>query len=85
MILNIYTVHDAKASAFLVPFFSANDLTAIRQIGMSCRDPGSMFHAFPEDYTLYYLGTFDDQTSEIEKVVPKAMINLIDVKEKQGA
>ena len=60
MINNIYAVFDVKAGAYLQPFFMQNNALAIRSFSGACKDTSTMFNAYPEDYTLFQLGSFDD-------------------------
>ena len=61
----MFTVYDHKASAYLLPFFSQTKGTAIRSFTESCNDPQSTFFKYPEDFTLFELGEYDDSTAEL--------------------
>ncbi len=63
MKLEMYCVYDEKAQAFLRPFCMPNDGMAIRAIKNSALEEGHAFANNPEDYKLYNVGTFDEQTS----------------------
>lgn len=71
MMLHIYAVLDRKAQAFGRPFTIQNDAMAIRAFAAAQSDPGSEISKYPEDFTLYSLGAFDDQTGEIIPNHPK--------------
>lgn len=60
MEVNVYTIFDSKARAFLQPWFAANHAVAFRNVERSCRSPNSPFLEFPEDFTLFCIGVFDD-------------------------
>lgn len=60
MILQIFSVHDSKARAFLPPFYVQNHEIAARAFSDCAVDPAHAFGRNPEDYTLYHLGAFDD-------------------------
>ena len=66
MIHKIYTVFDHKAEAYLPPFYMQTKGTAIRSFTESCNDHTTTFHKYPEDFTLFELGEFDDQTSTFD-------------------
>lgn len=55
-----YSVYDSKAKVFSNPFTSVNHLTATRDFNRAANDPSSDISKFPEDYTLYEIGSFDD-------------------------
>lgn len=67
MILHIYSVYDSKAKAFLPPFFMHNDALAKRIFGDCASDPKHQFNKHPEDYSLFCLGSWDDQNALIEQ------------------
>lgn len=59
MTVQIFTVFDAAAKAFLEPFNAPTIETAIRTFRSTVCQDGHMFNKYPEDYTLYHTGTFD--------------------------
>lgn len=63
--LFLFSVFDAKAGAFLPPFFLPAEPVALRTFGGCCSDPGHSFGQFPGDYTLFRLGTFDVASAAI--------------------
>lgn len=76
MKLNMYSIHDQKAKAFMQPFFMSTDGQAIRAFTDNINSSeSSMITAHPEDFTLYLLGTFDDQNGLLEGDVPVSLGN----------
>ncbi len=65
MKLEIYSVYDSKAEAYLPPFFLANDGMATRIFESCANDSKHQFGAFPADYTLFRIGSFQDETAII--------------------
>lgn len=63
--MKLFSVHDSKAEAFLTPFFSANNGTAMRSFLTAARDQKHIFHAHAADYNLFEIGMFDDVTGAI--------------------
>lgn len=61
MNLNVYSVYDLKAKAFLSPFFLPQDAMAVRALIDAVEDPNHQFAKHPEDYQLFRLGQFDDE------------------------
>ncbi len=59
----VFSVHDAKAEAYLPPFYCVNALVAIRTFSTAAMDAGHQFHMNPSDYTLFHLGSWDDMTA----------------------
>ncbi len=70
----IFTVYDSKAEAYITPYFSPTTATAIRAFTAAAQQEGHDFHKWAGDYTLFEIGTWDDQTAEIIRL--KADINL---------
>jgi len=60
MELQVYSVRDAKAEIFNQPFLQKTHGEAERTFKNLVSDPNSTVGKFPEDYSLYYLGTYDD-------------------------
>ena len=65
MIQNAYSIKDAKANVFSAPFFSINDKTAQRSFEQAKNDSNTTISQNPEDYSLYRLAQFDDQSGEL--------------------
>lgn len=80
MIISVFTIRDDKAQAYLQPFFLSNESMARRAIADCVSDSDHMFGKHPEDYALFSLGTFDDQSGKFVLTdAPRHLINLIDV------
>lgn len=60
MIKKVYSIRDAKASVFNQPFFKITHGEAERDFHRLVNDDKSMVWQYPDDYDLYYLGTYDD-------------------------
>jgi hypothetical protein len=60
MLLQVFSVYDSKAEAYLPPFYIPAIGAAIRHFSDSANDPQTAFHKHPEDYGLFHLGSFDD-------------------------
>ncbi|QGH72845.1 MAG: DNA binding protein [Microviridae sp. ctjyu33] len=66
MILKVFTVYDSKVEAFLPPFFMKSKGEAVRGFTEVCNDSKSNFFKYPEDYTLFEVGSFDDATGKFD-------------------
>lgn len=62
MTLNAYSIRDQKAEIFHVPHFKLTHGEAERDFRQLVNDEKSKLNKFPEDYDLYFVGTYDDQT-----------------------
>ena len=65
MLTQIYVIHDVKASAYLTPFFLPNDALARRTFSDCANDPEHAFGKHPEDFTLFNLGSFNNETGNM--------------------
>lgn len=73
MITKMYSVFDSKAAIFGVPFFYLRDEIALRAFGDLVNEPGTLPSRHPEDFSLFYIGEFDDFSGE---VIPCKHVNL---------
>lgn len=78
MIQNIYSVFDSKASAYLPPFYLPTEGMAVRVFSDCVNSDDHQFGRHPADFTLFYLGTWDDGNAifECEK---RALFNGLEV------
>lgn len=76
--INMFTIFDTKANAYLQPFFSRTNDTAIRELTKAVNDEKSLFHNAAEDYTLFYLGNFDEDEGTFDmSPQPISVVNAI--------
>lgn len=60
MILKLYTVYDVKTEAYLKPFEANAKGEAIRLFKKSVNTPDHPFQQYPEDFTLFEIGEWDN-------------------------
>lgn len=65
MLLKIYSIRDAKTQFFSAPFYNHTHGEAERNFKTACNDQQSNLSKFPEDYDLYHIGEYDDNTGKI--------------------
>lgn len=73
MKLLAFSVRDVKAEHFNRPMFVNAVGEAMRGFQMECQDPESMLHRFPDDFTLFKVGEFDQVTGYLEACDPVAL------------
>ena len=66
MIQNMFTIYDSKAEAYLPPFFLPTDGMAQRTFAECINSDDHQFGRHPHDFTLFKLGTFDNDGAVIE-------------------
>lgn len=61
----LFSLYDVKADCFTFPFVSENSMTALRSFHSMVKDPkyGNL-HDYPEDYSLWFVGSFDTSTGK---------------------
>jgi len=64
----LFAVYDNKAQAFATPFSMQNRAMAIRAFKYAVNDKSTEPGKYPEDYSLFILGTFDDADASIELI-----------------
>jgi hypothetical protein len=62
MIYYVYSVYDEKVKTFGNPFYKPTNPAAIRDFADLAKDQNTTVGRHPEDYTLYQIGEYDDQT-----------------------
>lgn len=82
MQLKMFSIRDTKAQAYNRPFYAHTHGEAERMITSAVHDPQSgLLHQYPEDFDLFLVGTFDDQSGKIEPLpTPEHIAKAIDFK-----
>jgi len=60
----IYSIYDTAVGAYLQPFCAQAKGHAVRLFSDSVNDESSMFFKHPDDYTLFELGSWDDDNAK---------------------
>lgn len=63
--MKIYSVYDSKAECYLTPFFAPTAGVALRMFTQAAQDENHEFHKHAEDYTLFEIGEFDQDSAAI--------------------
>ena len=79
----VYVVHDSKADAFMMPFFMQEDAQAVRGFQDQVNNPESPFFNHAEDYTLFNIGRYSEETGTLEGVDKFALANGVEVKKSE--
>lgn len=81
MILEMFSVLDAKTQAYMQPFYAPTVGAAIRNFTDALQDPDSMLCKHPEDFHLFHIGNFDDHSCVLTSQEPVALGNALQYKE----
>lgn len=78
--MKILAVHDSKVNAFSQPFFLRTQAEAMRGWIEVVNEPSTQFNKHPEDFNLFLLGDFDEDTGLITPLsAPQAIASAISV------
>lgn len=66
----VFSVYDSKAQTFCTPFYSVNTSTAMRDFAHAANDMHTDLHKFSLDYTLFHIGSFNEETAETTPHIP---------------
>jgi len=69
-VLNLYSIRDDVAMAFIRPFVAQSDGSAARSFLDGCADKTQPIGLHPTDYTLYRIGAFDDEKGALQPENP---------------
>lgn len=60
--LKVYSIRDAKAEVYNAPFYKGTHGEAERDFRTAVNDEKSFLSQYPDDFDLYYIGDFDQNT-----------------------
>lgn len=76
----VYAVRDVKADSFGSPICCPTDGLATRAFADACADPRSPMAQYPEDYSLYQIGSFDPSAGKLDGVqLPVLVCSAVEV------
>lgn len=58
----VFAIYDRTAGVFNAPFLAHNAAAAERLVDAQKTDPGSLFSTHPDDFVIFEIGTYDQQT-----------------------
>lgn len=70
MELNMYSVLDVKAEAYVQPWFAPTHGVAERMFARAAMDEENNIAQNPEDFSLWHVGIFDQSTGLVQQVTP---------------
>lgn len=73
MVTKVFAVYDSKVEAYMNPMFFQSIGAALRVWVDAVNDQTTNIAKHPEDYTLFELGEYDDQTGQFKNLsTPKS-------------
>lgn len=64
MQLKMYSIYDEVTQVFNHPFAAIAEQEAVRNMRILVNDPSTLISKSPQDYTLYHVAMYDDQTGQ---------------------
>ena len=84
--LNIYSIFDAKINEYQTPFFAKADGAVIRGVMDAMENQQSDLARHPEDFTVFKLGAFDEETASIDLCAsPVVVCNVWELKKSEAS
>lgn len=81
MELMVLAVRDVKAGSFFPPMFVRSTALAFRWFESCIQNPDHDFHKFAEDFVLFELGSFMDESGEFNLLeAPRSVIGAMVIK-----
>lgn len=69
----IYAIYDVK-STFTAPTIDFSDATAMRNFCHVIKNSSDVMHSHPQDFSLWKVGEFDNETGFVSSVSPHELI-----------
>lgn len=80
MKLGIYSVFDKKTVVYGQPFFAHTHGHAIRMVQDSVDKEGNPLSKYPDDFTLYHIGVYNDADGIIGGTNPSVVVEVASLK-----
>jgi len=76
----MFTVYDSKAELYMPPFYNQSTGQAVRAFDDTCNQKDHPFWKHPEDYTLFEIGSYDDNTCTIKTINKQSLGTALEYK-----
>ena len=81
-VLKVYSVCDSKTKIFHPPHYSRTEPDALRSFQQLINDERSTLNQFTDDFDLYYLGEYYDDTGKFDLLdTPQHIVKAIQLKQ----
>lgn len=75
---SVFAVYDNKSASYLQPEFFKRKEQAVRSFEVACQKVDSDFFMYAEDFALFHLGEYDDDTGILQPLqTPKMVITAV--------
>lgn len=76
MKLQVMAAYDNKARVFLNPFYVSQVAVGVRAFAEAANTPGHQICSHPQDFTLFHLGSYNDDNAVFEFITPYGNLGL---------
>lgn len=79
---NIYAIRDVKVQSYMRPFPGNHVEEVKRSVAQACLDPETSLAKYPQDYELFFIGSFDDEKGTFENAPngPRHITGILELK-----
>lgn len=81
MKISMYSIYDKKVTMYLPPFYARTDGEALRHARDFIVDAGSPLGKHAEDYDLFHVGYFDDESGLVGDSPNNFLVNLASLRD----
>ena len=82
--MKLFSVYDSKTNSYSQPMTQLTTPSAIRDFSAECKKSDSRLNQFAEDFTLFELASFDQDTGTIIPLAtPHAVVKALDCKNQE--
>ena len=79
MLLLMYSVHDSVSGVYDRPFVARAEGDAVRSFGDIANDKDHPIGKHAEHFSLFHVGTWNDNTGKVDPCAPTHVVNAIDL------
>ena len=73
--MKMYSIYDQIAKAYQNPIYAVNDGAAIRIFQEAVNDEQTYLSKAPQDYIMFFIADYDEQTGTIQSDLPRKLIH----------
>lgn len=81
MILHAFSVYDKAVGSYLPPVFVRSKGEMLRNFQSAVNSQDHQFHKYAADYTLFYVGAFNDMSGIFTHCEPERVIGALEVRD----
>lgn len=79
----MYSIKDTKVGKYGMPFFKHDRIEAKRELTHAVNGGSEKLELFAEDYDLYEIGTFDQETCQVDIHEPYFIVHLVELRDEK--